>query len=395
MIEKAIENIIENDLLELKGNEVLEGRTLEYKQALPTNTRDAKIKFLAGISSFANTSGGDFIIGIIARQGKPTDISGIDIENADEAKLRLEQLIKDGLKPRIPSVMIRDISLSNGNVVFILRIFQSWMGPHRVILSGHDKFYSRNSAGKFQLDVDELRDAFIQTEAIKKGIETFRLKRVSKISAQETPIPMVKGTKIVLHFVPLISIKESVNYELEKHFSRNQYPRGIFRGLIDADWRFNFDGFLYYSLRQDIESDIYVQIFRNGTIEFVDGREIQPRNGKKLIYTLDLERGLIEAFTLYCEILKSIAVSPPVYAFLSIIDVKGYCLGVGHKDRIFPYREKHLIDKNVLFFPEIEIDNYYAEVSKLLMPWFNKMWNAGGYEKCLNVDENGNWIDQG
>jgi len=394
MIEKDIENIVENDFLELKENETLEGRTLEYKQALPANTKESKTKFLAGISSLANTSGGDFIIGIVASQGMPTDIRGIELENNDETKLRLEQLIKDGVKPRIPNIMIRDVKLSSGNSVFIIRVYKSWMGPHRVILGGHDKFYSRNSAGKFQLDVDELRNAFIQSEVIKKRIEGFRQERVSLISTQDTPISMAKGTKIVLHFIPLISMQESSDYELEKHFSRNQYPRHIFRALIEADWRFNFDGFLYYSLCKNMESDIYVQIFRNGTIEFVNGRDIRPTNGDKKIYTLDFERELIEAFTLYLEFQKKIGVALPIYVFLSIIDIKGYHLGVKHKDMVFPGREKHLIEKNILFFPEIIINNYYSDVSKLLMTWFNKMWNAGGYEKCLHIDENGNWKNQ-
>lgn len=394
MIEKPIEEIDEIDLIELKRNEVLEGRTIEYKQSLPDNTKEAKIKFLAGISSLANSNGGDFIIGIAARQGKPSDIKGVDTQNVDEAKLRLEQLIKDGLKPRIPNIKIRDIRLENGNVVYIIRIFESWMGPHRVILSGHDKFYSRNSAGKFQLDVDELRNAFIQADSVKKGIENFRYERVIKISARETPITMLDGTKIVLHFVPLTAAKGGMDYELEKYFSRNQYPRGIFRAPIEADWRFNFDGFLYYSLRQTVESDIYVQIFRDGRIEFVDGREIRPTNGKKLIYILDFERELIDAFTLYRDFLKELKVSPPIYAFLSIIDVKGYYLGVRNIDRILQRSEPHLIEKNLLLFPEIKIENYYSDVSKLLMPWFNKMWNAGGYEKCLHIDENGNWKDQ-
>lgn len=394
MIEKGIENIFKEDLVMLKENEVLESRTIEYKQTLPENTRDSKIKFLAGVSSFANATGGDFIIGIVEKQGKPSEIKGIETDNTDEVKLRLEQLIKDGLKPRIPSVIIRDICLTNGNVVFILRISQSWIGPHRVTLGGHDRFYSRNTAGKYQMDVDELRNAFVFSETIEKGIENFRRERISKVATHATPITLLKGTKVILHFIPLASMRKSVDYELEKHFSRNQYPRGIFRAIIEADWRFNFDGFLYYNLLSEADSDIYVQIFRNGIIEFVDGRCIRHTNGKKMIYTLDLERELISSFSLYLKLLKNIEVALPIFAFLSIIDVKGYYLGVGYQDRIFQRRKKHEIEKNVLLFPEIKIENYDEEVKKIIMPWFNKIWNAGGYEKCPHVDENGHWKDQ-
>jgi len=31
--------------------------------------------------------------------------------------------------------------------VLVVRSERSWIGPHRVVLKGHDKFYARNSAG--------------------------------------------------------------------------------------------------------------------------------------------------------------------------------------------------------------------------------------------------------
>ena len=50
MIEKNIAAIEESALLALKDNEVSEGRTIEYKQSLPGNTRDEKIRFIAADS---------------------------------------------------------------------------------------------------------------------------------------------------------------------------------------------------------------------------------------------------------------------------------------------------------------------------------------------------------
>lgn len=62
MINKKLEDIKPEDLQNLIVNGVSESKTIEYKSELPLNTGDAKKEFLADVSSFANTSGGDIII---------------------------------------------------------------------------------------------------------------------------------------------------------------------------------------------------------------------------------------------------------------------------------------------------------------------------------------------
>src|SRR5215469_1721110 len=56
---------------------------------MPAGTREEKIKFLAAISSLANTAGGDLLIGVQAKNGLPAAISGITVPNIDDEKLRL------------------------------------------------------------------------------------------------------------------------------------------------------------------------------------------------------------------------------------------------------------------------------------------------------------------
>jgi len=65
MIPTDIDQITEEDLQALIDNSVIEGKTIEYKQSLPSNSDSDKKEFLADVSSFANASGGDLIYGII------------------------------------------------------------------------------------------------------------------------------------------------------------------------------------------------------------------------------------------------------------------------------------------------------------------------------------------
>ena len=107
MIGKSIDKITEEDLQDLIDNSVLERKTIEYKQSLPSNSDSAKKEFLADVSSFANASGGDLIYGIIEDRntGLPETLDGLAIDNVDQEILRLDSMIRDGIEPRLLGVM--------------------------------------------------------------------------------------------------------------------------------------------------------------------------------------------------------------------------------------------------------------------------------------------------
>jgi len=159
MISIGLSDVTEDDLLALIANEVSEGRSVEYKRELPKGNDEGKKEFLADASSFANTAGGDLIFGIEEEKGLPINIVGIEIADMDLELRRLDSILASGINPRI-KYELRAIHLKNGNDAVILRTQRSWLAPHRVVFKGNDRFYGRNSAGKYSLDVTELRTAF-------------------------------------------------------------------------------------------------------------------------------------------------------------------------------------------------------------------------------------------
>ena len=386
MIEQDIDKIDESDLLLLKENKVPETKTIEYKQSLPSESPEDKIKFLSGVSSFSNASGGDYIIGIVEDKGVPKKIEGVKIDDSDKEKLRLEQMIRSNVSPRIPSINVKTLKLSNGKFVFIIRILQSWIRPHRVIFKGHDKFYSRTSAGKYQLDVDELRTAFNLTETIKDKIINFRLDRISKIYSNETPIPFIEAAKIVLHFIPLNSLSSPKDYELNEYFPINQYPEKIFPISNTVDWRFNIDGFLAYILLRDGKTNSYVQVFRNCIVEYVSAIY------ENKIYSRDFEEEIIEYTSRYLDLLKTINVGSPIFMFMTLLGVKDFSLKVENQYKRFPIDRGYKIEKNIFIFPEIIIDDYKVDKARILKPWFDLLWNSCGYERCFHYDDNKDYI---
>jgi len=180
MISESLEKIGEVDLEHLLVNSVAEGKTIEYKAVLPSNSDADKKEFLADVSSFANSTGGDLIFGIDEAQGAPVGIPGLAISDSDLEVRRLDSIINDGLEPRV-RFTTRAIQRAGKLPVLIVRTERSWIGPHRVVFRGHDKFYARNSAGKYPMDVSELRSAFTLTSSVPERVRQFREDRIAKL----------------------------------------------------------------------------------------------------------------------------------------------------------------------------------------------------------------------
>ena len=225
-LEKPLESINEQDFKELIENQVLEKKGLDYKLLLPANSDTDKKEFLADVSSFANSSGGDIIFGISQDNttGLPKELIGLDSSNVDQEMLRLQSIVRDGIEPRIPSVAIQPVKLSNSKTAIILRVQKSWVSPHRVKFKGDHRFYTRSSNGKYELDAGELRNAFTLSENLNDKIKRFRESRISSIFANETPVPFQGGAKLVLHMIPFISFDPSAAYDIDKITSTQRRP---------------------------------------------------------------------------------------------------------------------------------------------------------------------------
>ncbi len=389
MIGKNIEQITEEDLQALVDNEVSERKTIEYKQALPGNSDKEKKEFLADVSSFANASGGDLIYGITEdkKTGKPKALDGLNTENINQEILRLDNIIRTGIQPRIPSVTIPPpIPLENSKVALIIRIPKSWVNPHRVIYDGHDKFYSRSSNGKYPLDVYELRIAFNLSETITERIRNFRLDRISNIIANETPVPLYDNAKIVLHLIPITSFNPAQSYDISKIASNPICMPPIYWGRLNA--RYNLDGYITYSEGNEGKARSYAQFFRNGILEAVDGYSLRSYGGRLTIPTPDYEIALIKSLTAHLSLFKSFNIELPIFIFLTLLGVKGYFMDA-YSD--LDIDEIHTIDRDNLQLPEVIVENYDVSAEKVLKPCFDSIWNACGFPRALYYNDEGKW----
>lgn len=396
MITKNVNEITEDDLQELIDNSVSEKKTLEYKQFLPGNSDADRREFLADVSSFSNASGGDLIYGISEDRDKgiPKKLEGLTIENADQVNTRLENMIRDGINPRISGIVIQSIKVLKSKVALLIRIPRSWNSPHRVTFKGHDKFYTRSTNGKYPMDVTELKIAFNLSETITERIRRFREDRISKIFSNETPVPFYDNAKIVLHLISITSFNPAQRYELNKITSYSEKLKPIAISHFGFRNRHNLDGFLTYSRDKEGKSYSYTQLFNNGIIEAVEGRYLNPREneGNLLIRGAAYENELIKSLSMYLSALKELNIELPIFIFLTLVGVKGYFMLIGQG--IFENEREYGIDRDILLLPEVIIENYDTAPEEVLKPCFDALWNACGFPKSPNYDNTGRRIEK-
>lgn len=388
---KPLDVITEADFQDLITSGVAEGKLYEYKENLPGRTDDNKKEFLADVSSFANTAGGHIIYGVTEVGGLPTGFPGLqELVDADAEKLRLENIIRNGIEPRIASVNIGVVRLANGPVL-VIRIPRSWTAPHVVKHAGTFRFYARNSAGKYPLDVYELRTAFLAANTAIENARSFRIDRVAKIVSGDTPTSMPESAKFILHLIPLDAFRAGVNYSssgfLDVH--NNNSPMSELISLAHLyQRRFNFDGALAYQTDEQ-----YLQVFRNGIVEFVTRRLLgelsDDRERLPGIASVAYEKTFLQLMPHLFGIQKWFEIEPPIFVMLSVVGVKGFIM---HVDRTYRLeRGPERIDRNELLIPEIVMESFDIECDKIMRPIFDAIWNAAGWSGSMNYDPNGKW----
>ena len=340
---------------------------------------------MADFSSFANASGGHIIYGMEEEKGIAKSICGFEIENVDAFILKIENLIKDSLRPRVNNKGIKPIELENGKHTLIVRIPKSWNSPHMIDFRGKTKFYTRNSAGKHQMDIDELRMSFSLSESIIEKIKSFRKERLGIIESGETPIILQNKAKIVLHMVPFNSLNQINNYNLS--FLTKQENIELLETMIadSIDYKYNVEGLVIH----DPTNFSYTQLFRSGMIEAV---AVPSWSFDNLIPSFEYEKRIINSIKRYLKIFDKLNVDFPIIIMLSLIGVEGFKMGISKElEWKLTIHRGYSIDRENLIVDEVIMNTKEEDIPKLVKPIFDTIWNACGYQHSFNYNEEDVW----
>lgn len=385
VIPKAIEQITEKDLDALVADGVSERKTLDYKQQLPDPNDAGKRELLADVSSFANTAGGDLLFGVTESAGLPTGLPGVQIADTDQEILRIDNIIRTGLDPRIRQATVA-VPLANGCYVLIVRAEQSWYGPHRVIFKGGSRFWGRTSKGKYELDVTELRNAFLFANTVTGKIASFRAERIIALENGQSLVPLADGPKLVMHCIPIESFAAKPQYNIFAFQAPGRFSPMYWNGLGGWGPRINFEGVICVAAGEPCSA--YTQIYRNGVIEAVRAEILSSLQVPGIIPSFPYEHALIEYFPECLKVLKGLGCSAPILVGISLIGVRGMKLAV---DRMISRSGGTAIDRDVLVLPEIMVEDLSASAGPLLKPVLDLVWNACGHQASPNFDAFGNW----
>lgn len=385
---KTLDQLTEGDLQQLVAGAVREARRIEYKRQLPGGGDEDKREFLADVSSFANASGGDILYGIEEEGGLPTGVVGLELNDVDAELLRLESIIRAGIAPRLVGFHARAVPLSAGRHVLVLRVPQSWTLPHMVTFKNLSRFFSRTSAGKYQLDVSELRSLFARAGNAADRIRQFRDGRLAALVAGEGPFELSGRSLVIIHVVPLRFSDPGSLIDL----------RSLEVGTADLSpiwWpgggtpRWNLDGYATFADLEATGSRVgsYVQLFRSGAVEAVSAEYLRPRpDGALWIPGQWLVRALLQSIAGYLRAQRAAGLDLPVVVLITLVGVKGYRLAVSSLsalDRRIP------IDRDVVQAVEVIVEDWDSPLASTLRPALDTIWNAAGWRQCSYYDEGG------
>lgn len=392
LFDKAPELITEQDILDLIANKCREDKRLEFKSALATNSDKQKKEFLADISSFANASGGDLLVGIEATEGIATKIAGLDPSSLDSEILRLENILRDGLDPRIPNVKFQPVTTAFGTVL-VIRVFKSWIPPHRVKYGGSSRFYSRHSAGKYELEVSEMRPLFALSSTAVEQIREFRIQRLSKIVAGDTPLQLIGTHRLIIHVVPFAAFDPNFRFDLSSFSTEIDLLASMSNGQNSSFPKHNFQGIVTYAGSRS-ECTSYFQLFRNGAVEvvstsFLKRHDYVDRRPELYIYA-DYERAVVETVSNILSIQKQIGAELPLYVMLSFLGVKNYAIAFSGS---YSPGEGNIVGENDLILPEAVIEDFELDVKKFMKPIFQIVWNSAGFSRTPRIHGQW-WADQ-
>lgn len=398
MLPARFDDISADDILRLVADKIAEHKVLEYKQALGIGTGDERAEFLADVSSFANASGGDIIYGVSEERdgdgkpnGIPADVVSLRIDNAATECARIEQLVESGMQPRIPVVQVKSVEIPNRGHVIVIRVGKSWIAPHMVTYANRSRFYSRNSStGKVQLDVQQIGAAFAAQRDIGERLQAWKATRIAKAVAGDGPVTF-QGAAILLHLISASAL--TGEYAFPRIVDQRNWQLFQPMSLSGGEYRYNADGYLIASQRLPDGSVSYLQIFREGSLEYGDSY-VTSAFRQTAIASANVETSIVITLGHALQLLRALETPEPIFLTLTLIGAKGRQMALPQHYGGAPHG--HLspaFDRDVIVAPDVLLQNVEEgqPYPSTLLPVINSLWQAAGLPQSPYIRNDGVW----
>ena len=276
------------------------------------------------------------------------------------------------------------IPLENGNSCVGLSIPSSLAKPHVVSHGNHWRFYGRNSRGKYQLDLDEVREAVLLSNKLAEQMQNFRINRLARITSGETPIPIENGKPtLVLHVCPLEAFSSNHMVDIA---SLRDSAHELSVPIDGCMWSksYNFDGYITYE-KQGQTGSSYTQFFRNGCVEALATDVIREPPMHTNLPTL--ENKILKSLEQYLQATGLAGSSFPYAVMVSILNAKGVAM---EDERGTSCDRLHPVERDQLICPEVYLENSDTNLGNVMFLAFAPIWNSMGWFHPYTYDFEGN-----
>jgi len=364
MISAAFPTISEADIDQLVSSGRSEGRDLEFKRDLPGGKDDEVKEFLADVSSLANAQGGDLLFGILDNAGVASEVSGVGASDVDAAILRLENICRDGLEPRVNGIKTRWVPVRATGVI-VMRVPASFAAPHRIRFKNSGRFFTRNSRGKYEMDTHELRSAFTESDALPKRFRSLHEEAVAGADGKDVPYPIEAAPRAIVSISPVTFFRERRDLDI-----RPEQAVMFVKPSGSVFWMETLEGALVHAPPSDKGAvRAYALTHRTGRLDaaWTVGGVRQGLHGDemKLVWPKSFEEGLLDMGTAIAAKLAPFGIEDPWVVSSSVSGTEGFRLTAGDGYATKPAW------RDFARLPDLIVETFTNET---LLPVFKAFW---------------------
>jgi hypothetical protein len=232
------------------------------------------------------------------------------------------------------------------------------------------------------MDVTDLRSAFLGAESLNQRIRNFRDGRLGQVLSGESPISTFSAPTFIAHVLPVGLAFASTDLDprrIDSKWMILNREGELFELVYGVAERPNLDGLLLYSPNYDERfhaSPSYIQIFRNGGIEFAQAH--YTFEGDQIVAARSIngdhtEAQLLDEVQNARNFRREMGIGGPMILSVALLRVRGLRFGV---ERLrFPTGRS--FDRDVVILPDVLIEED-SDLHSSMRPVFDSLWQAAG-----------------